>query len=141
MAEKLSTHTVTPCEQNSQHRVADVFLELNGDAKAKVTTTYHGLQYENDDLNFILNKQYDDQRSGSSAIRKYHHLMLLDFSMINKKNKIPSAVVNSDFSLKRWATASGKRISITPNLMNRSTFIPEKVESRKTKVVTNVCLY
>ena len=124
-------------EQNSQHRVADVFLELNGDAKAKVTTTYSGLQYENDDLNFILNKQYDDQRKWILSNTQIPSFDVVGFSMINKKNKIPSAVVSSDFRLKRWATVSGKRIFITPNLMNRSTFVPEKVESRKTKVVMN----
>ena len=132
----VNTHRYS-MEQNSQHRVADVFLELNGDAKAKVTTTYNGLQYENDDLNFILNKQYDDQRKWILSNTQIPSFDVVGFSMINKKNKVPSAVVNSDFSLKRWATASGKRIFITPNLMNRSTFVPEKVESRKTKVVTN----
>ncbi len=132
----VNTHRYS-MEQNSQHRVADVFLELNGDAKAKVTTTYNGLQYENDDLNFILNKQYDDQRKWILSNTQIPSFDVVGFSMINKKNKIPSAVVSSDFSLKRWATASGKRIFITPNLMNRSTFVPEKVESRKTKVVTN----
>jgi hypothetical protein len=124
-------------DQNSQNRVADVFLELNGDAKAKVRTTYRGLQYENHDLNFVLNKQYDDQRKWILSNTQIPSFDIVSFSMTNKKDKIPSAIVNSDFTLKRWATASGKRIFITPNLMNRSTHIPERVESRKTKVVTS----
>ena len=56
--------------------------------------------------------------------------------MRNKKDKVPSAVVTVDLNLKRFATVSGKRIFMTPNLMNRSTTLPEKLESRKTNVVT-----
>jgi hypothetical protein len=37
--------------------------------------------------------------------------------------------------LRKYASVSGKRIFVTPNLMNRSTFIPEKLETRKTAVV------
>jgi hypothetical protein len=58
------------------------------------------------------------------------------FSMKNIKKRVPSAVVNLDLSLRKLATVSGKRIFVTPNLMNRSTFIPEKVEKRKTAVIT-----
>jgi hypothetical protein len=55
--------------------------------------------------------------------------------MKNEKEKIPSATVTLDLILNRNASVSGKRIFLTPNLMNRSTYIPEKVENRKTKVV------
>ena len=32
--------------QNTQQRIADVRLDISGDAKAKVTTTYSGLKYD-----------------------------------------------------------------------------------------------
>ncbi len=38
-----------------------------------------------------------------------------------KKDKIPSTIVNVEFMLMRFATVSGKRIFLTPNLMNLST--------------------
>ena len=44
-------------------------------------------------------------------------------------------LISSYSKLNRLATVSGKRMFLTPNLMNRSTYIPEKVEDRKTKVV------
>jgi hypothetical protein len=46
--------------------------------------------------------------------------------------------LNADLRLQRWAIVSGKRIFLTPNLMNRSTFIPDKVESRKTNFVQKI---
>ena len=79
-----------------------------------------------------LNSSTDDQKKW---IQKYTAIPSFDitsFSMINKKNRVPSATVNMDLNLKRWANVSGKRIFMTPNLMNRSTFLPEKIESRKT---------
>ena len=47
--------------------------------------------------------------------------------------------MTSDLTLRRFASASasGKRLFLTPNLLNRSTFVPEKLDSRKTPVVQN----
>jgi hypothetical protein len=110
-------------------------VELTGDAKAKVKTTYRGLQYENGDLNFIVNGKYDDQKEWVQDNTEIPSFDIMSFSMTNHRDKIPAAVVNLELTLKRFATVSGKRIFLTPNLMNRSTYIPEKLESRKTNVV------
>jgi transglutaminase-like putative cysteine protease len=132
---KLIRTPVYTAEQNTQSRTADVFVELTGDAKAKVKTTYRGLQYENGDLNFIVNGKYDDQKEWVQDNTEIPAFDIMSFSMTNHRDKIPAAVVNLDLTLKRFATVSGKRIFLTPNLMNRSTYIPEKLESRKTNVV------
>ncbi len=132
---KMVATTRYTAEQNKQSRTAEVKVELTGDAKAKVKTTYSGIQYENGNLNFILNNQYDDQKKWIQRNTGIPSFDINSFSMTNKKEKIPSAIVNLDLSLRRLATVSGKRLFLTPNLMNRSTFVPEKVESRKTKVV------
>ena len=132
---KLIKTPVYTADQNIQSRTADVFVELTGDAKAKVKTTYRGLQYENGDLNFIVNGKYDDQKEWVQDNTEIPVFDIVSFSMANHKDKIPAAEVKLDLILKRLATVSGKRIFLTPNLMNRSTYIPEKLESRKTNVV------
>jgi hypothetical protein len=43
--------------------------------------------------------------------------------------------VKVDLTLNKYASVSNKRIFMTPNLMNRSSFIPQKVENRKTPFV------
>jgi len=121
--------------QNTQFRTADVVVLPNGDASAKVKTTYSGLQYENDDLNFYLDGQYDEQKKWIQNNTEIPSFDVTSFRMVNRKDKVPSAIVKTDLSLRRFATVSGKRIFLTPNLMNRSTFVPEKVEARKTNVV------
>jgi hypothetical protein len=122
-------------DHNIQSRTADVFVEATGDAKAKVKTKYAGLQYESNGLDFIVNYQYDEQKKWLQTNTRIPSFDINSFSMVNQKEKVPSAIVNLDLSLKRYATVSGKRIFVTPNLMNRSTYIPEKVEGRKTNVV------
>ncbi len=124
-----------PAEQNVQTRTAKVLLESTGNAKATVKTIYKGLQYETDGLNFHLEDQYDNQKKWIQENTQIPSFDLVKFSVKNNKAKIPSAEVETELILNRFASVSGKRIFLTPNLMNRSTFIPEKLESRKTNIV------
>jgi hypothetical protein len=129
-------HTVRyATNQNQQTRYAEVDVTRTGDAKAKVKTTYSGLQYENEGLHFVLNNQYDEQKKWIQKNTGIPNFDVSSFAMSDRKDKIPSATVKADFDLRRFATVSGKRIFITPNLMNRSASIPEKVETRRTNVV------
>ena len=122
-------------EQNVQSCTADVLVDAKGNATAKAKTTYSGLQYENASLNFILSNQYDDQKKWILENTGIPSFDLNSFKMTNKKDRIPSAIVDVDLTLNRLATVSGKRLFLTPNLMNRSAFSPEKVANRKTPVV------
>jgi len=125
-------------DQNIQSRTADVTVEATGNAKARVKTTYAGLQYENDGLDFIVDDSFDDQKKWVQKTTQIPAFDVNSFSMRNEKKKIPAAIVKLDLTLNRYATASGKRLFITPNLMNRNSYLPEKVENRKTKVVLNL---
>jgi len=124
-----------PTEGNRASRAADVYLDLSGNAKAKVKTVYSGLEYERDHLSFYLNDQYDNQKKWVLENTTVPSFDLVSFNFVNNKAKIPSAEVNLDLNLNRLASANGKRLFLTPNLMNRSTFIPEKNEERKTDLV------
>jgi transglutaminase-like putative cysteine protease len=117
---------------NTQTRTADVKIEMTGDAKAKVTTTYAGLQFDNGNF---LGATADDQKRwlrNSIAIPAFD---LNKYDITVTKAKIPTAVVNVDLTMTRFASVSGKRLFITPNLMNRSKFIPEKTEKRRNAIV------
>ncbi len=131
---KLVRTTQLKTEQNSQIQRAEVFLAKDGNAKAKVVTAYSGLQYENDGLYFKINSQQDDQKKWLQENIQIPSFELGSFTMINKKDKVPTAIVNVDLTLNRYASVSGKRVFLTPNLMNRSTYIPSKTENRKNNV-------
>jgi hypothetical protein len=119
-------------EDNIQSRTANVTIEMTGDAKAKVQTMYKGIEYENDNLDQYLDFQNDDQKKWVQNTTSIPTFDVNSFSMKDLGGKIPMAIVNLDLNLKRYTTISGKRIFFTPNLMNKSSFIPEKVDSRKT---------
>jgi hypothetical protein len=124
-----------PAELNLQSRIADVYVQPNGDAKATVKTTYSGLQYENGNLDAYLNNQFDEQKKWIQSNTSIPSFDINSFSVKQVKDKVPSAIVSIDLGLKRYASVSGKRIFLAPNLMNKSTYLPEKVEARKSKVV------
>lgn len=132
---KIVNTTAYPAEVNVQSRQADVLIKSSGDATAKVKTVYSGLQYENNGLHSVLNNQYDLQKKWVMNTTDIPSFDINSFRFENKKDKIPSATVSLDLSLRKLASVSGKRLMLTPNLMNRNTYIPEKLEARKSEIV------
>jgi len=130
----VNTHRYSAAD-NVQSRTAEVFVDIAGNAKAKVRTTYTGIQYETDNLDMILDNQPDDQKKWLQRNTEIPTFDIVAFKMTGTKERIPSAVVSLDLSLARFATASGKRLFLTPNLMNRWSYIPEKNEKRRNNIV------
>lgn len=127
------TINYTP-EQNVQSRTAEVMVDAAGNATAKIRTTANGIQYENNGLNWTLNST-EKQKKWIEENTEIPNFSINSFSIVEKRDKIPSATVNLDLTLNRYASASGKRLFVSPNLMNKISKIPEKVTERKTEVV------
>jgi len=122
-------------EQNVQSRTAEVKLDESGNGRAKIRTTNRGLQYENGYLDYYISST-DKQKKWIEKNTGIPNFNLNSYSMGEHKDKIPFATVNLDLTLNRYASVSGKRLFLTPNLMNRWSNIPEKMSNRRTDVVT-----
>lgn len=120
---------------NTQHRTARVTLDATGNAVASVRTVYSGMQYQNDGLNQQLENKYDEQKKWILRNTSIPTFDLKKFSMKDHKARIPRADVDLELVLNRYATISGKRLFFMPNLMNRLSFVPERVAERKNKVI------
>lgn len=122
-------------EQNVQSRTAQVTLDESGNARARIRTTSKGIQYENGYLDFYISTPEKQKKwiEKNTAIPNFN---VNAYSMKEIKSKIPSAVVNLDLTLSRYAAVSGKRLFVTPNLMNRWSDVPGKAAERKNDVVT-----
>jgi len=125
-------------EQNVQFSSAKVTLDKTGNGKAKVSTIYGGLQYENNRLNSILNDPRDEQKQWIQKNIKIPSFDLIAFSLSNLKDRLPSATIDLELNLTRLANISGKRMFLTPNLLNRSTYTPNPVEKRTTIVLQRI---
>lgn len=137
---KIVQTTRYPADVNVQATLAEVTVEATGEATASVRRTYSGLQYENGNLHFYINAEYDDQKKWIQNYMEIPSFDVKSFSMHNIKKKLPSAVITAELRIDRFATLSGKRIFLTPNLMNRNTSIPERVDNRKTDIVSKIAL-
>jgi hypothetical protein len=132
---KLVNTPYYPADKNIQSRTVQVTLFASGDATAKTRTTFSGLQYENQGVDEVANMSNEKQKEWLQNVTDIPNFDLTSFSMSNQKSRNPSAIVKSELSLRKLATVSGKRLFVVPNLMNRNTVIPAKVENRKTDVV------
>ncbi len=119
-------------DQNTQFRIAQVVVQPNGDATATVKTTHRGLQYED----VYTEGQPDDQKKWLQKVTSIPSFDINSFNITNVKDKNPAAIIAMSLTLKRFGTTSGKRIFLTPNLMNRSTYLPERTDARRNNVVT-----
>lgn len=122
-------------EQNLESRTATVSLDQQGNATAKIKTTSSGIQYENGGLNWALSS-LEKQKKWIEKNTDIPNFNINSFSMKEVKDKIPSARIDLDLTLNRYASVSGKRLFVAPNLMNRMSYVPEKMTDRKTDVIT-----
>jgi transglutaminase-like putative cysteine protease len=132
----VKTPTYAP-EQNRQTRTLKATIDATGAAKVLGRTTYTGLQIENGNLFELVGNASDEQKKWVQNSIPLPTFNINSYSIKGRKDKIPYAVVNLDLTLARYASLSGKRMFLTPNMLNRNTYIPAKVESRKTDVVRN----
>ncbi len=122
-------------EQNRELTTATVDVDLAGNATAKTKTTYTGIQYEKGGLNFIMDNKFDEQKKWIQENVNIPTFTINTFSVTQKKNIIPEAIVKTDLTLNRMASVSEKRMFISPNLMNKISFTPQKTATRKNDIV------
>ncbi len=119
---------------NVLKRSAVVKIDETGNATAKVTTIYSGLQQESRD-EAIHNLQPDEQRKWLYQQVKVPVFDISNFSLSQEKKRLPQVTENLDLNVRKCATISGKRMFLSPNLMNKWTYTPHPIADRKTEVV------
>ena len=125
-------------KDNILSRNADVRVDETGHAMAKIKTQFRGLQYEYNNLDAVLENKYDDQKKWVLQNTQIPSFDLVSFAVSHQKEKIPSATIDMDLTLTRFASVSGKRVFLTPNLLSRNTYVPDPVTDRKSDVVRRI---
>ncbi|WP_303312110.1 DUF3857 domain-containing protein [Hymenobacter sp. BT730] len=117
---------------NTQFRRADVQLDELGNAKATVRTRSAALQ-QDDLASYMHNLTPEDQKK-----RAYSQIGIPSFT-ISRYNlaaapaaPLPAMVETLELTLPRYATITGKRVFVAPNLLNQSAAPEPMLGERKT---------
>jgi hypothetical protein len=129
---KLAKTTKYKLNENSQIRKTNVDLNLNGEINAKSETYYSGLQYDYISNQLITKKQ--DQKDELLKRLKFNNFVLNDFGYINIKSRYPLAIENIDITVRNYTSFAGDRILLPLLLFDQQTYIPPKVNNRRSDV-------
>ncbi len=122
---------------NLQQRHIEVTLDASGDAVAEATTVYTGLQQ--DEMEMVINQlSPEDQKKYLYKSVSIPSFDMDKFSLTRQKGRIPAVTEKLSLTVRKYASRSGTRIFLTPNLMSAWSSVPPPVENRRTDVVTNM---
>jgi hypothetical protein len=127
---------VYTAKDNLKSRLATVKLDESGNGFAKVHTRYTGEEHE-DHRDAIHNLSPEDQRKWLYRTIDIPAFDLKSFSFDLKKGRMPEVHEKLELNLRQCVTVSGKRMFLTPNLMNRWNTVPQNSGNRKYDVVRN----
>ncbi len=116
---------------NQKRTQAEVQIDINGNAIANIHTTYTGLMSEEGGLETHVHAPPADQKTWIEQNTRIPAFVISSFELKGVPDKIPVVHVTIALQASRYSSVSGKRLFLTPNLLNRSTFLPPKTEKRK----------
>jgi hypothetical protein len=125
-------------EDNSQIRKAVVNISDVGDASVIVSTSFKGLQFENDYINFLIYQSKEDQKKYLYQKLSLSNFTVNNFSYAVDNNKIPVATEKLDITVKGFSAKNGKRMFFQPNLLNKLSWSVPDYDSRKNDIVITV---
>ena len=116
--------------QNAQLRKTNVIIDVDGNATTTVNTTYTGQQF--DQIQSQLFKEAKEQKEYLYQNLTISNPEILSFSYLQKDASLPT--ISEDITLKipNLLSKVGNSSFLTPNLLNRKTFVPEKIDNRLT---------
>lgn len=132
-------HTPTyNLEDNKQVTTGHVSIDKNYNGEANLSIDYHGLQYENGGLDFVINDGDEKLKEWVYKNTDISNFRIVDFSFALDKSKIPSINEQLHLEIESLVSVSGDRVFLTPNLMNKWKKAPKKLSERKTDIILSL---
>ncbi|GAA4308272.1 DUF3857 domain-containing protein [Nibribacter koreensis] len=128
-------------KDNGQVRNVKVKLNAQGGGVAEATTLFTGSQHEQ---RKTMTHHYspEEQLKWLYKNTEIPAFEIKKFTLSQtEKSRSPKMKETLHLDLPRVASVSGKRLFITPNLMNRWTYVPPMAENRKQDVVWQSAFY
>lgn len=121
--------------QNQQTTKAFVEVSSNGSAKVSSKTQYQGLSIDTHSLDFIIHSSEREQKE-----YLYKNVSIPDFEIVNFSFKdtllqVPIIEESLELHIPSFATVSGKRFFLQPNLLHKVENAPQPDDNRKNDIV------
>ncbi len=120
-------------DDNLQHREATVKILESGNAEAQIKTRYQALQERG--RGDLVEASQEDQKKWLYRALDIPNFQIEDFKLTRYKERIPYVEEELSLTIPKCASKSGSRLFLTPNLMERWDYVPERNENRKLEVV------
>ena len=130
---KLTRTHVYPMKENLLTRTATVDINNALMADAKVYTNYSGLKYE--DVDKLLDMVVEEQKRELAKTIDLPGFDIYNIAYQRKKNILPWAGEKLSLHIPSYASVSGNRLFVPLNLMDKETYIPEKLENRTSDIL------
>lgn len=121
-------------EESTQDRVVNLELDNEGNAQVVAKTVYKGLQY--DWIFPLVDESTEEQRKFllNSVDLPAFDLGAFSFTE-DRSTEDPFVTETLNLDVRKYATKSGKRLFITPNLLNQLSLKPPKNDERDSPVI------
>jgi len=119
---------------NRRERLADVYLDAQGSATASIRTRRTGL--EQDGYARLAGSQnLADQKKALAESLPLANFSISKLSYVqDRRGAVPALTETLGLTLPGWASVSGKRAFLTPNLLSRWSALPAAVGERRTPI-------
>ncbi|QHS58669.1 DUF3857 domain-containing protein [Chitinophaga agri] len=133
---KLIRTPVYPLESNLQTRTINAVIDASGDMKLRAATRYSGLQQ--DHLHARVNGLTKDKiLEGLREAGFFSSYDVTGYDWREQKSVLPFIDEQMDISAHAYATVTGKRMFIEPNLLNKSSGRLSADSTRKSAIYLN----
>lgn len=115
-------------DENTYTTTGSITIDKEGNGKLSLESNFRGLSYE-----YVDNFSSLDDKDQMKLIRNMFPINNLELNEVlfsEERNEIPTASLKVDFNARKVARVSGKRVFLVANQINRSEYVPSKVDNR-----------
>ncbi|MFZ5973614.1 MAG: DUF3857 domain-containing transglutaminase family protein [Bacteroidota bacterium] len=122
-------------KENQLRHSAEISLDESGNAITHLHSIYSGIFYERNNLDFAINKGYEEQKRWIQNNIPIPAFNISHFKMELQENRVPKVNLTIELELKGFGSITGSMLIFNPNLTNKSSFLPPKQSERKNLIV------
>lgn len=137
ITEEGATMVKTPDHKgdNAIRKKLVVQIDEKGSATINCSSTYHGNQYEYDNLNYLSSSNLSEQKKWIERSIKLPSFHIENFTFENYDSKLPKVDIVYILKTDRLVSINGKRIFLEPNILSKRPVYFSSPDGRTSDVI------